>query len=160
MLIRVFLIHPTFRAIVINRLYNRYKFKPFKLLCKIYNSHLRTKYHIEIPLSVKIGNSPMFPHEGSVVINFRCEIGDNVTIFPGVLIGSKPGGCPKIGNNVVIGSGAKIIGGITIEDNIFIAPNSVVVKNQKENTTIGGIPSHIINNNGIKSCKTYAYNRY
>ena len=160
-LIRIFILHPTFRAVVLNRLGKKQKGLLY-LLCKIYNVHLRNKYHIDIPLTTRIGNAPMFPHEGSIVINEHCNIGDNVTIFPGVLFGSGRGrgGDVNVGNNVVICSGAKIVGNVTIPDNVFIAPNAVVVKDQDANTTIAGIPSKVISLKGIENCKYYSYGRF
>lgn len=165
-LLRIFILYPTFRAIVINRIAWSGRERSVRyFLCKIYNIHLRNKYHIDIPLSVIMGNAPMFPHEGPIIINGGCRIGDNVTIFPNVLIGSVRGregkGCGQtIGNNVVICSGAKILGEITIPNNVFIAPNAVVIKDQEANTTIAGVPSKVISLNGEKNCKFYSYNRF
>ena len=77
-------------------------------------------------------------HWGPIIINGKARIGDNCTLFPGVLIGQKSSGgeCPKIGNNVFIGSGTKIIGAIKIGDNVTIGQNCVIVKDVADNQTI------------------------
>lgn len=70
-------------------------------------------------------------HWGSIVINENVRIGENCTLYPGVLIGWKgilDKRCPKIGNNVFIGAGTKIIGGVNIGDNVIIGQNMVITK--------------------------------
>ena len=85
-------------------------------------------------------------HWGYLIINEKTKIGKNCTLYPGIVIGHKEAGGPSpvIGNNVFIGSGAKIFGGLTIGDNVTIASNSVVTKNIPSNTVVGGVPSVII----------------
>lgn len=85
-------------------------------------------------------------HWGSIIVNPAARLGDNCTLYPGVLIGHKVPGepAPVIGNNVFIGSGAKIIGNIHIGNNVTIAPNAVVVKDVPDNVTIGGVPAKIL----------------
>ena len=85
----------------------------------------------------------------NIVIGEYSEIGDDVFIFNGVTLGSTIPGLPeikqpKIGNKVLIGSGAKILGGITIGDNVIIGANAVVVKSFGPNITIAGMPAKII----------------
>ena len=77
-------------------------------------------------------------------MNSHARIGDNVTMYPGVLIGSTPAGVPKIGNNVWIGAGSKVFGGITIGDNVIISPNTVVNKSIEANSIVGGHPVRIL----------------
>lgn len=88
-------------------------------------------------------------HWGPIIINPEARIGKNCTLNPMIIIGHKvPGeGAPRIGNNVFIGGGAKIIGNITIGDNVTIAPNAVVVKDIPSNVVVGGIPCQIIKEN-------------
>jgi len=85
-------------------------------------------------------------HYGWIVINEKARIGENLTIYPGVVIGHKSseGGAPCIGNNCFIGAGAKIFGSIHIGNNVTIAPNSVVTKDVPDNSVVGGIPFRII----------------
>ena len=80
-------------------------------------------------------------HWGTIIINSKAVIGDFCTLNAGVLIGHKEEGlpAPRIGKNVFIGSGAKIIGDIRIGDNVVIAPNSVVTKDITDGVIIGGI---------------------
>lgn len=82
-------------------------------------------------------------HYGPIIINDKTRIGRNVVLYPGVLIGHKAPGqpAPIIGDNVFIGSGAKIIGGVHIGDNVVIAPNAVVVKDVTNNAVVGGVPA-------------------
>ena len=83
-------------------------------------------------------------HYGYLIINSAVRIGDNVTLYPGVEIGEKDGGCPTIGDNVFIGAGAKIFGPIKIGNNVTIAANAVVVKDVPDNAVVGGVPAKII----------------
>ena len=85
-------------------------------------------------------------HWGTIIINPAARLGSYCTLNPMVVIGHKEPGepAPRIGNNVFIGSGAKIIGDITIGDNVIIAPNSVVVKDVPSDVIVGGIPSKIL----------------
>ena len=77
-------------------------------------------------------------HWGPIIINPSASIGENCTIYPGVLIGHKnPGeGCAVIGNNVFIGAGTKIIGCVKIGNNVIIGQNCVITKDIPDNTTI------------------------
>lgn len=85
-------------------------------------------------------------HWGPIIINGNAHIGKHATLQPNIVIGQKtPGeGCPIIGDNVVIGAGARIIGNIKIGDNVEIAPNAVVVKDVPDNAVVGGVPAKII----------------
>lgn len=98
------------------------------------------------------GGGIRFAHYSCIVINGNAEIGSNCLIYQGVTIGSSRGvhhsGVPKIGNNVFIGPGAKIIGNIKIGDYSFIAANSVVTHDVPSNSVIAGVPGKIINNHG------------
>lgn len=98
----------------------------------------------EIPYSVRIGNGLRLVHLGGIVVNPLAEIGDNVTIFKGVVIGSnrrgKRKGAPVIGNEVWIGANAALIGNITIGNNVMIAPNSYVNIDVPANSIVLGNP--------------------
>lgn len=74
-------------------------------------------------------------HWGSIIVNGKARVGENSTLYPGVLIGHKTvgAGCPNIGNNVFIGSGTKIIGAINIGNDVTIGQNCVVVKDIPDN---------------------------
>lgn len=124
----------------------------FFILLKVYYLFkLRRKSYLtgfQIP-PFTCGSGLTIWHWGSIIINSNSIIGDNVTLYPGVVIGHKNPGekAPVIGNNVFIGSGSKIIGAITIGENVIIAPNSVVVKDVPSNCTIAGIPAKILKEN-------------
>lgn len=86
-------------------------------------------------------------HWGPIIINPRTRIGENCTLYPGVLIGhktSEEGKSATIGDNVFIGSGTKIIGGVTIGDNVTIGVNTVVTKDVPGNVVIAGNPYKVI----------------
>lgn len=85
-----------------------------------------------------------FYHWGWCIINEKAKIGTNVTLYPGVTIGQAASGVPVLGNNVFVGLGAKVFGGITIGDNVVIAPNAVVTKDFPSNAIVGGVPAKII----------------
>ncbi len=102
-------------------------------------SKLRKLSHItgfQIPPHV-CGKGLTIWHWGSIIVNPSVRIGDNCTLYPGVLIGHKTlGDTPIIGNNVFIGSGTKIIGQVNIGDNVTIGQNCTIVKSIPANTTV------------------------
>ena len=107
---------------------------------------------IEIHPSAKIGARFFIDHGMGVVIGETAEVGDHVTLFQGVTLGGtgKERGKrhPTLGNHVVVGAGAKILGGITIGDNVKIGANSVVLKSVPPNSTVIGVPARIIKSQG------------
>lgn len=131
---------------------------------KMQYHHLCDALNCFIPSNVKIGNECVFPHGlNGVFISQGAVIGDGCTIFHQVTIGSntlpdsKSPGAPVIGNNVYIGAGAKIIGGIKIGDNVRIGSNAVVVVDIPENATVVmGKPRVILHENKLENqFKTY-----
>lgn len=106
---------------------------------------MRLKYGLWINVN-KIGKGLYIPHfRGGVYANCK-QMGENCIISSGCVLGNKTGSFdgPTIGNNVEIAIGAKVIGPITIGDNVIVAPNSVVVKDVPANCIVSGIPAKII----------------
>src|SRR5438552_18899439 len=106
----------------------------------------------EIHPAATIGRGFFIDHGVGVVIGETTEIGDHVTLFQGVTLGGtgKERGKrhPTLGNHVVVGAGAKILGGIKIGDNVKIGANSVVLKSVPPNSTVIGVPARIIKTEG------------
>jgi serine O-acetyltransferase len=134
-------------------------------LLNIYGKILIVYYNYKMrKLSWKLGfqfNCNVFreglqiPNYGTIIVNPAVRVGKNCTILPGSVLGGKTRSkldnyefseteAPIIGDNVYIGLGAKVIGGIRIGNNVFIAPNAVVVKDVPDNCVVGGIPAKII----------------
>lgn len=109
---------------------------------------------IEIHPGAEIGNGLFIDHGMGVVVGETAVIGDNVTLFQGVTLGGtgKETGKrhPTIGNNVVIGAGAKVLGNITIGDNSYVGANAVVLRNVPANSTVVGVPGHLTRQDGKK----------
>lgn len=109
---------------------------------------------IEIHPGAKIGKRLFIDHGMGVVIGETSIIGDDVLLYQGVTLGGtgieKGKRHPTIGNNVVIGAGAKILGNITIGDNSYIGANAVVIKDVPHNSTVVGVPGRITKQDGKK----------
>jgi serine O-acetyltransferase len=107
---------------------------------------------IEIHPRATIGKGFFIDHGMGVVIGETAEIGDYVTLFQGVTLGGtgKERGKrhPTVGNHVVVGAGAKILGGIRIGDNVKVGANSVVLKSVPANSTVTGVPARVIKMEG------------
>ncbi|MEE8359882.1 MAG: serine O-acetyltransferase [Candidatus Omnitrophota bacterium] len=107
---------------------------------------------VEIHPGARIGNSLFIDHGMGVVIGETSIVGDNVTIFQGATLGGtgKERGKrhPTIGNNVVIGTGAKVLGNITVGDNVQVGANAVVIRDVPANSTIVGVPGRIARKEG------------
>lgn len=109
---------------------------------------------IEIHPGAQIGRGLFIDHGMGVVIGETAILGDNVTLFQGVTLGGtgKETGKrhPTIGQNVVIGAGAKVLGNINIGDNSYIGANAVVLKDVPHNSTVVGVPGHVTKQDGKK----------
>ncbi|MDN3652426.1 serine acetyltransferase [Thalassotalea ponticola] len=94
-----------------------------------------------IGVKAKFGSGFVLLHPIGVVINSKVKGGDNVVLESGVVIGDEKGKAPTLGDNIFVGSGAKIIGDISIGDNAKVGANAVVLKDVPANTTVVGIPA-------------------
>lgn len=123
--------------------------KQFPILfhvCNFLSPRLNSLY-IPTPL---IGGGLFIEHGFSTIIAAE-KIGENCSVYQQVTIGySDDGKAPNIGNNVIIYPGAKVIGGITIGDNVIIGANAVVVKDVPSNCTVVGVPAYIVRLDGQK----------
>ena len=112
----------------------------------------RTLTGIEIHPAARIGEGLFIDHGTGVVIGETADIGDDVTLYQGVTLGGtgkeKGKRHPTLGNNISIGSGAKLLGNITIGDNCRVGAGSVVLRNVPANSTIVGVPGHIVLRDG------------
>ena len=112
------------------------------------------KTGIEIHPGATIGEGLFIDHGHGVVIGETAILGDNVTLYQGVTLGGtgKEQGKrhPTIGNNVLVGAGAKILGSFTIGDNCKIGAGSVVLKDVPPNSTVVGVPGRIIIRNDVR----------
>jgi len=131
-----------------HRLYLRKRYKTARAL----NYVSRILTGADIHPGAKIGKDFFIDHATGVVIGETSEIGDNVSIYQGVTLGGvsteKTKRHPTIGNNVVVGAGATILGPITIGDNVRVGAGSVVVKSVPPNSTVVGVPAKIVHREG------------
>lgn len=107
-------------------------------------------YNSSIPFQAKIGKGSRFGYGGiGVVIHKRVEVGNNVLIGSNVTIGGRSGkfAVPKIGDDVYVSTGAKILGDIVIGDNCIIGANSVVISDIPSNSVVVGVPGRVIKRN-------------
>ena len=109
---------------------------------------------IEIHPGAIIGRRCFIDHGMAVIIGETAEVGDDVTIYQGVTLGGTGKDCgkrhPTLGNNVLVGCGAKVLGPLTIADNCKIAAGAVVLTDIPENSTAVGIPARIVRRHGRK----------
>ena len=107
---------------------------------------------IEIHPGATIGKGLVIDHGTGVVIGETAEIGDNCTLYQGVTLGGTGKDLgkrhPTLGNNVLVGAGAKVLGPINISDNSKVAANAVVLKDIAENSTAVGIPARVVRQAG------------
>ncbi len=99
----------------------------------------------DIPLNSRIRGGLRIPHPNGIVIHPESEIGPNCMIMQQVTIGAASGSCvPRLGGNVLVGCGAKLLGGIRIGDNARIGANAVVLQDVPAGATAVGVPAHIL----------------
>jgi len=151
-ILEVVLCYPGFHAILFHRIAHFFYNKRLFLLARIISQLSRALTGIEIHPGARIGKRFFIDHGMGVVIGETTEIGDNVTIYQGVTLGGtgkeKGKRHPTIGNNVVIGAGAKVLGSIEIGDNTKIGAGAVVVKPVPPNCTVVGVPGRVVIKDG------------
>jgi serine O-acetyltransferase len=111
---------------------------------------------ISIPASAQIGKGFYVGHFGNIILHTNVRMGENCSIGPGVIIGTRglgDEGVPTIGNNVYIGTGAKIFGDIKIGDNVRVGANAVVISDVPSGTTAVGMPAKIITSREAASAR-------
>lgn len=150
--LEVILTYAGFHALVAYRVAHWLRSKGVPILPRVLSQVARWLTGIEIHPGATIGKRFFIDHGMGVVIGETAEIGDDVTLFQGVTLGGtgKERGKrhPTIGNHVVVGAGAKILGAIRIGDNVKIGANSVVLKSVPPHSTVIGVPARIIKMEG------------
>ena len=150
--LEVILTYAGFHAMLAYRIAHRFHTWGVPIIPRVISQLARWLTGIEIHPAAKIGRGFFIDHGMGVVIGETTEIGDHVTLFQGVTLGGtgKERGKrhPTLGNHVVVGAGAKILGGIKIGDNVKIGANSVVLKSVPPNSTVIGVPARIIKTEG------------
>ena len=148
----VILTYPSVKAIFFHRIANFFCLAKFDLIARMISQFSRFLTGIEIHPKAKIGKILFIDHGMGVVIGETSEIGDNVTIYHGVTLGGISPSIdsdkqrnvkrhPTLKNNVVVGSGAQILGPITVGENAKVGANAVVTKDVPDNAVMVGIPA-------------------
>ena len=144
----VLLCYPGILAMIHHRLAHRLYQLGLPLLARIVAELARSDTGIDIHPGAQIGEGLFIDHGTGIVIGETAEIGDNVTLYQGVTLGGtgkeKGKRHPTVGNNVVIASGAKVLGSFKVGDNSKIGAGSVVLKEVPPNSTVVGIPGRIV----------------
>lgn len=141
------LLHPRFLPIVLFRISRCCRKAGIPFFPYLFSYLNLVVFGMDITSNCEIGPGIFFPHTSGIVIGANC-LGTNVTVYHGVTLGAKrldmqfdPETRPTVGDNVILGSGAKILGGISIGDNAVVGANSVVLQSVRPNTTVIGIPA-------------------
>ena len=152
--LEVMLLYPGFHILVYHRIAHwLYEHKHF-FLARWVSQHGRHRTGIEIHPGATIGKCLFIDHGMGIVFGETCEIGDNCTIYHGVTLGGtgKDTGKrhPTIGNNVLIGAGAKVLGPFKVGDNTNIAAGAVVLEEIPPDCTAVGVPARVVKHKGVR----------
>ena len=162
--LEVILTYSGLHAIWAHRIAHAFYKRKFYFLARTISQISRFFTGIEIHPGAIIGRRFFIDHGMGVVIGETCEIGDNVTIYQGVTFGGtgkeKGKRHPTIKDNVLIATGAKVFGSITIGENSKVGAGSVVLKDVPPNSTVVGIPGRIVIQDGVKLDKDLNHTRF
>ena len=158
----IILTYPGVKAIFFHRIANFFSKTGFALIARIVSQFSRFLTGIEIHPAAKIGKNFFIDHGMGVVIGETSEIGDNVTIYHMVTLGGISPSInsdnqrqvkrhPTLKDNVVIGSGAQVLGPLTVGENAKVGANAVVTKDVPANAVMVGIPAKNVNKDGSKT---------
>ncbi len=148
----VFLLYPGFHALLYHRVAHWFYKHNMKFMARWVSQTGKFWTGVEIHPGATIGRGLLIDHGAGVVIGETAEIGDNCTIYQGVTLGGtgKDVGKrhPTLGNNVMVGAGAKVLGPFKVGDNAKIAANAVVLSEVEENSTCVGVPGRMVKRAG------------
>jgi serine O-acetyltransferase len=151
--LEIFFCYPGFHAILLHRLAHKLYEMRLQFLARVISQISRSATGIEIHPGARIGRRFFIDHGMGVVIGETAEIGDDVLLYQGVTLGGtgkeKGKRHPTIGNNVVIGTGAKVLGNIRIGDHVKIGAGSVVVHPVPDYSTVVGVPGRVVRVRGV-----------
>lgn len=150
----VLLLYPGMHALISHRISHWFYNKNMFLTARLNSEISKFFTGIEIHPGAKIGKGLFIDHGTGVVIGETAEIGDECTIYQGVTLGGtgKDQGKrhPTLGNNVMVGCGAKVLGPFRVGDNVKIAANAVVLDSIEDNATAVGVPARVVAKGGVK----------
>ena len=162
-LAEVIFCYPGFQALLFHRIAHKLAYWKIPFLPRYISYLTRIITGIEIHPKARIGNRFFIDHGEGVVIGETAIIGDDVLIYQQVTLGgtgSEHGKRhPTIGNNVIIGAGAKVLGNITIGDNVRIGAGSVVISDVPDHSTVVGIPGRVVQQKVINDEGVLMHNR-
>ena len=152
----VFLLYSGLHAVIWYRIAHWFFKHHLFFIARLLSQTAKWLTGIEIHPGATIGKGLLIDHGSGVVIGETAEIGDNCTIYQGVTLGGtgkdKGKRHPTLGDNVMVGSGAKILGPFKVGSNSKIAANAVVLEEIPENCTAVGVPARIVRRDGQKLC--------
>ncbi len=144
---KVLFFESTFASIIhrITQFFQKIKLAPF---AQLFLEFYKILFGCNIGRGASFESGLVLPHPRGVLVNGNVVGGKNITIQGGVVIGSKYNGLPvltpSLGDNIYIGSGAKIIGDVKIGSNVNIGANAVVIKDVPDNVTVAGVPAKVV----------------
>ena len=148
------LCYPGLHAIWLHRIANHFYLKGWVVFPRLINTFSRFLTGIDIHPGAKLGPGLFIDHGMGLVIGETAELGCNVTLYQGVTLGGtgkeKGKRHPTIGNNVVVSSGAKVLGSFKVGDNSKIGSGSVVLKEVPPNSVVVGVPGRIVTRDGVR----------
>ncbi|NIK12911.1 serine O-acetyltransferase [Alkalibacillus almallahensis] len=161
--LEVMLTYAGVHAVWAHRFAHGFQKRNMKFIARVISQVSRFFTGIEIHPGAKIGRRFFIDHGMGVVVGETCEIGDNVTLFQGVTLGGtgKEAGKrhPTLKDNVLVATGAKVLGSITIEEHSKVGAGSVVLKDVPKYSTVVGIPGNIVVKDGVKVKKNFDHHK-
>ncbi|MBO4432578.1 MAG: serine O-acetyltransferase [Clostridia bacterium] len=156
--LEVFFLYPGVKAIRAYRRAHKHFLKGHTFRARMISQKAARKTGIEIHPGATIGKRLVIDHGHGVVIGETAEIGDDVLIYQGVTLGGtgKDTGKrhPTVGNNVMISAGAKVLGPLKIGENSRVAAGAVVLDDVPANSTVVGVPAHVVKQDGKRVCSS------
>ena len=150
--LEILLCYPGFHAVLIHRLAHWFYLHRLYVLARLVSQFARFLTAVEIHPGAKIGKRLFIDHALGVVIGETAEIGDDVLLYQGVTLGGTGNECgkrhPTLGNRVVVGTGASVLGNIRLGDDVKVGAGSVVVHSVPDGCTVVGIPAKVVRTRG------------